>query len=84
MERLINNVKIDENTRFEYVTNPKRVGFKAHARYANYQSATNIEEYTELTETEAKYASPDLRYDEEHGFLKLFDAEDVQLNPTEE
>lgn len=87
MERLINSVKIDENTRFEYKTNPKRQGFKAHARYEAYQTATNIEEYKEICEDiGSTCGNADLKYDEEKGFLALYsdvDGEEVQINSKE-
>lgn len=82
MSILINAVKVDETTVFEYKTNPKRAGFKAHARYERYQHATTLAEYNEIMSSDAdkKYAKPDLRYDEEHGHLKLYDAEGNWLN----
>lgn len=82
MNVVINAVKIDETTTLEYATNPKRPGFKAHARYEQYSAATSIKEYFELCD-EPKYARADLRYDEEHGHLKLIDAEGNQLNATD-
>lgn len=83
MSILINAVKVDETTRFEYVPNPKRAGFKAHARYERYQKAETLDEYNEIMSSDAdkKYAKPDLRYDEEHGHLKLYNAEGEWLNP---
>jgi len=78
MEILINGTKVDETTVFEYKANPKRPGFKAHARYAIYEAATSLEEYNELNV--GKYGKPDLRYDEEHGHLILKDEEGEILN----
>ena len=80
-ERVINGYKIDDNTRFEYTPNPKRPGFKSYNRYKMYEGSTTMEEYME--NTDKKYRFPDLRYDEEHGFLKLFDG-DVQINDRTE
>lgn len=89
MERLINAVKIDENTRFEFKPNPKRSGFKAHARYEAYQKATNLQEYLDINEEiDSKAGNADLKYDEEHGFLALYalndEGEEIQLNPKED
>ena len=77
MEVLINAVKVDETTVFEYVSNPKRAGFKAHARYERYQAATTLEEYNEImsSDEDKKYAKPDLRYDEDNGHLKLYNTD---------
>lgn len=80
MEILINAVKVTSDMTIEYVANPKRAGFKAHARYANYMAATTVDEYMELTADEPKYARPDLRYDEEHGYLIIRDADGEQVN----
>jgi len=77
----VNGYRVDENVVMEYVTNPKRPGFKAHARYAAYSSCTTIAEYMELCAD--KYGRPDLRYDEEHGHLKLF-VNGEQINVHEE
>lgn len=81
---LINATKVDDTTRFEYVSNPKRPGFKAHARYEAYQSSTSLVEYrATCEEIGSKAINADLRYDEEHGFLKLYNDEDELLNPKE-
>lgn len=78
----INGHSYDDITTIEYAPNPKRPGFKAHARYEVYSTATTIEEYFEIysEKLEKKYAAPDLRYDEEHGHLKLLDAEGNVIN----
>lgn len=85
MEILINGHKVNEETTLEFVPNPKRPGFKAHARYAAYQEATTIEEFFKIAEEGGfrKYATADLRYDEEHGHLKLF-RDGEQINAREE
>ncbi len=79
-EIIVNAVKITDDCSIEFISNPKRPGFKAHARYENYMVATTIAEYMELCEGEIKYAKPDLRYDEEHGYLKVMNAEGEQIN----
>ena len=78
---MINAWKVDETTKVEYVTNPKRAGFKAHARYEEYQRCTTIGEYLELCTD--KYSRPDLRYDEDHGYLKIYDDEGNHINEKE-
>lgn len=67
-----NNVahEIDENTKIEFVSNPKRAGKNAHARYAKYESAKTLKQYFELNA--GKFAMPDLKYDTAHHFLKIF------------
>ena len=84
----INGFNYDDIATIEYAANPKRPGFKAHARYEIYSAASTVEEYFEIYSTsdklEKKYARPDLRYDEEHGHLKLFDADGNQINLKEE
>lgn len=79
MEKFVNAFKIDSSIRFEYRPNPKKRHGKAHARYERYQGVTNLVEYLEIAE--AKYAMADLRYDEAHGHLKLFNADGEQINP---
>ena len=79
---LVNSVKVDETMKMEYISNPKRIGFKAHARYEEYMSCESIEEYMEMCDV--RYARPDLRYDEEHGFLRIYDADGELLNPITE
>ena len=80
----ISGYRIDDQTTFEYKSNPKRVNCAAWKRYENYQEATNIEEYLELTKENSKFAKADLRYDVEHGHLKLIDEDGNWLNePTE-
>jgi hypothetical protein len=71
MELLINDVKVCDSTVIEYRTNPKRIGKKAWARYEEYQDATTIGEYLELTES--KFAKADLRYDHNKGFLTIIE-----------
>lgn len=82
MTKLINSVKIEEGFTIEFVANPKRSGFKAYKRYEEYMSAKTIEEYQKIAEK--KYASADLRYDESHGYLKIFNTDGEHVNiPTE-
>jgi len=88
MEIIINGIKIDDNTRFEYNQNPKRPNSNAHRRYNLYHVATSLVDYERLTKEDPsmkKYSRADLRYDVEHHHLKLFDG-DTLLNPipTEE
>lgn len=77
MERVINGVKIGDETEFVFTANPKRPGFKAHARYTVYGEAKNLKEYLDSFDgqegMEKKYALADLRYDVEHGHLKLLE-----------
>lgn len=80
MSILINGVKLEKDMVMSYVDNPKRSGFKAHARYELYKNAASIEEYMEICEGDIKYAKPDLRYDEEHGYLLIHDAEGNPIN----
>lgn len=82
MEILINATKVTDENTLEFVPNPKRQGFKAHARYEEYMSATTVSEYFELADK--KYARADLRYDEEHGHLKVFNSDGEQINAPEE
>ena len=81
MTKLINSVKIEEGFTIEFVANPKRLGFKAYKRYEEYMSAKTLAEYTEIAEK--KFAAADLRYDESHGYLKIFDADGEQVNMPE-
>lgn len=86
MTSLINSYKITDDMTIEFTPNPKRPGFKAHARYEIYSTATTLAEYYELlseAEVEKKYSRPDLRYDEEHGHLKIFDVDGNQVNMKE-
>ncbi len=80
MSILINGVKVEKDMVLSYVNNPKRAGFKAHARYELYKSAESIEEYMEICEDNIKYAKPDLRYDEEHGYLLIHSADGSPIN----
>ena len=75
---VINAHKVDTETPIRFKTNPKRPGFKAHARYEIYSAAETIGEYLELAEK--KYAKADLRYDEEHGHLQILDADGNVIN----
>ena len=68
---LINDTKVESATTISYVSNPKRFGKKAWARYEEYQVATTIGEYMEMAES--KYATADLRYDHMKGFLVIDD-----------
>lgn len=81
MEKLINSYKVDASIRFEFKPNPKKKHGKAYARYERYQEAANIVEY--LQTAEPKYAMADLRYDEAHGHLKLFNADGEHINQKE-
>ena len=88
MEIIINGIKIDDNTVFEYNLNPKRPNSNAHRRYNLYHVATSLVDYERLTKEDPlmkKYSRADLRYDVDHHHLKLFDG-DTLLNPipTEE
>ncbi len=78
----INGFSIEDDMKIEFVSNPKRPGFKAHTRYEEYQKSTNLVEYFDTAEK--KYSKADLRFDEEKGFLKIFDAEGTQINLIEE
>ena len=79
MEILINDQKVDDSIRFEFVPNPKKKHGKSYQRYEVYQHCTSLSEY--LLTVDQKYGRPDLRYDESHGYLKLFDKEGNHLNP---
>ena len=86
MEIVVNSIKIDSNTRFEFVPNPKRANSMAHKRYELYSHTTNLDEYEKFTKENEhckKYSRADLRYDVEHGHLKLFDADGNWLNEPE-
>lgn len=63
----------------KYATNPKRPSSAAYRRYEVYAQATTIDEYFELA-VEHKFAMPDLRYDEAHGFLLVFDQHGNLIN----
>lgn len=86
MSYVINTFKVEDDTRIEYAPNPKRNGSKAHARYEIYSQATTVREYLDLMQDDEvrKYAKADLRYDEEKGYLKIFDEDGNQLNVHEE
>ena len=80
--RVINSHKVEDDTAIRFKSNPKRPGFKAHKRYETYSAATTVAEYFELAEK--KYATADLRYDEEHGHLEILDADGQVVNIKEE
>ena len=71
MKMLINDTKVESSTPIRYISNPKRFGKKAWTRYEEYQSATTVGEYIEMTDP--KYANADLRYDHMKGFLIIDD-----------
>ncbi len=81
MNILINGFKIEDDMKIEFVSNPKRKGFKSFERYEKYQTSTTLNEYFELNEK--RYSKPDLRYDEEKGYLKIFDENGTQINLIE-
>ena len=66
---LVNGIKVDSETELNYSSNPKRVGFKAHARYEEYEDCQTLFQY--LYVADPKYAKADLRYDQEHGHLEI-------------
>ncbi len=78
----INGFNIEDESKIEFKSNPKRPGFKAFERYEEYQKSTTLTEY--LAVAEKKYSKADLRFDEEKGFLKIFDSEGNQINLIEE
>ena len=83
MELLVNDVKVDENTRIDFAPNPKRSSGKAWARYEVYCTAATVGEYFDLANS--KYAKADLRYDHEKGFLIFTNEElDDAETPMEE
>ena len=63
---IINGEKCGPDTLLVYVSNPKRKGSKAHARYESYAAATSVQEALDLGAVRA-----DLKYDAEHGYLML-------------
>lgn len=81
MKIIINGVMVDERTRLEYISNPKKVGSMAYDRYEEYQYALNIDEYREVQSkhNEGKSANPDLKYDHGRGFLKFISEEGIEL-----
>ena len=82
MTIVINGMKIDESTSFNYISNPKRAGSKAHGRYGIYESSTTYAEYVTACEDFAKYAKADLRYDTEKGHLSLLDGDGEAMTPN--
>lgn len=70
MKVYVNGYVIDGDTVLEYAANPKRIGFKAHARYEQYQEATTLDQYMSIC-ADWPAAKPDLKYDESKGYLKL-------------
>lgn len=81
MKKLINGYEVDENTVIKFVKNPKRQGFKSYDRYEKYQNSETLGEYFETVEK--KYSFADLKYDENKGFLQIFDLENNQVNIKE-
>lgn len=78
----VNGFNIEDDSVIEFKPNPKRPGFKAHSRYEEYQKSTSLADY--LAIADKKYSKADLRFDEEKGFLKIFDSEGNQINLIEE
>lgn len=79
MSKMLNNlngVEINELTEISYSANKKRPSGKAYARYELYSKATTIGEYYEIADP--KYATADLKYDHEHGFLTLVDEDQAE------
>ena len=75
MSHLINNVKVEDDYTLEYAANPKRNGCKAWTRYETYSQYETVGEYLKkcaLDDSMKKYARADLRYDHEHGHLKIY------------
>lgn len=78
----INGTNVETTTTIEFKPNPKRPGFKAHSRYETYSKAETIGDYLEMADK--KYAKADLRYDEENGYLAIFNEDGEQVNLKEE
>lgn len=74
MTLVVNGVKVTDDTKLEYVSNPKRAGFKAHARYEEYSFAQTLAEYLDMSDP--KYAKADLAYDHSKGHLQFVDSVD--------
>jgi len=74
-ERVINGVKISDESKCEYVDNPKRQNSAAGKRYAIYQVAKTVGEYFKLFDENdslnRKFALPDLRHDTAKGFVSF-------------
>jgi hypothetical protein len=64
----INGHNVSNECRIKMSPNPKRVGSKAHERYAEYEHTTTVGEYLEAGGLKA-----DLRFDQSKGYLELVD-----------
>ena len=63
----INGINISKTTKLNYVAeNPKRKNSKARDRFGKYMKAKTVAEFYELGGTRA-----DLRYDQQHEFVKI-------------
>ena len=69
VELVINGVKVTDQTKIKYVTNPKRPNSRAWERYEKYQTAKTIAEYLKLND--GKFAKADLRHDLGKEFLTI-------------
>ncbi len=76
----INGTNVETTHTLTYKANPKRPGFKAHARYEAYSKAETVGEYLELADK--KYAKADLRYDEENGYIEIHDQDGTLVNQS--
>jgi len=65
---IINGLKINNDTKINFIANPKRPGFKAYERYNIYQYAQNIDELKIMNPT---YFKADLKYDLLHKFCLI-------------
>ena len=74
-ERVINGVRIDDNSPMYYVANPKRPNAAAGKRYEIYMKAKTVKEYFEMFLTneslDKKFALPDLRHDQSKNFVSF-------------
>ena len=75
---VINGVKVTVDTELKYARNPKRVGFKAHARYEAYSECQTLGQYLTLMGhlSLESYSKPDLRYDHDKGHLEFVSIDD--------
>lgn len=69
VELVINGVKMTDQTKIKYRSNPKRVNSQAWARYEQYQSAETVGQYLKLNDN--KFAKADLRHDLSKEFLTI-------------
>jgi len=78
MSLVINGIKVEDDTKLVYKSNPKRKGFMAYDRYEVYSFAQTLAEYLDMSES--KYAKADLRFDNEKGYLEfvLSDTDDTE------